>query len=51
MKEKFKKPVMEVIEFDPEDVIVTSCTTDYCGFDCKKNCRDICYGDREFDKT
>lgn len=34
MKEMFEKPVLEVIEFDPEDIITSSGCAPYCN-DCK----------------
>ncbi len=42
-KEKFEKPEMEVVEFDSEDVIVTStCASDhYCVVDCQPNCSNV----------
>lgn len=52
MKEMFEKPVMEMIEFDSEDIIITSggCLDDECDFVCTNHCRtyscsDVCYSD------
>ena len=45
MKEKFKKPVMEVIEFDAEDIICnSSCVIDGCP-DCPGHGDELCYAD------
>lgn len=44
MKEMFEKPVMEMIEFDSEDVIATSGCAGYCGFDCNPYCQSVCHG-------
>ena len=49
MKEKFKKPVMEVIEFDAEDIICSSCGIDACPIDgcpdCPGHGDELCYTD------
>ena len=44
MKEEFKKPVMEVIEFDAEDIICSSCDTDGCP-DCPGHGDELCFTD------
>lgn len=46
MKEMFEKPVMEMIEFDAEDIIITSgCNDDACDFVCTNHCLSVCYSD------
>lgn len=44
MKNKFEKPRIEKIEFEAEDIIVTSggCNSDS---KCPTNCITVCYGD------
>ncbi len=53
MKEMFEKPVMDLILFDSEDIIITSgCPSDdECDFVCTNHCRtyscsDVCYSDQ-----
>jgi hypothetical protein len=39
-KEKFEKPMMEVVRFEAEDIIVTS--QGGCTYQCKDICTDDC---------
>lgn len=47
MKKEFKKPSLEVITFQSEDIITTSggtCTGDVvCSSDCRSVCKGNCY--------
>jgi hypothetical protein len=42
MKEMFEKPVMEMIEFDSEDIIITSACSTNCSPHCIMICTDDC---------